>query len=288
MPDAVHTRTADLVDTTASERASAAAPRRRRLSRPAWVSRRTALILVLQLAILGGFLFAWETAIRRGMGSEVFFSRPSLIWDELLAYVTGPEIVTDSYATISETLLGFGLGAVLGVLVGLLVGRYSFFRSVSSPFLTALNALPRVALAPMFILWFGIGMESKIYLVASVVFFLVMVATESGIRTIDPDFLMMGRAIGSTERHMFVKIVLPASVPALFSGLKLGAVYALLAAIFGEMLAADHGWGRKIALGSQSFQPAAVFAVLVVVLVFALALNGLMSAIERRLLRWQS
>lgn len=261
--------------------------RTRRRRRAAWISRRTALVVLIQFLVLGSGLGLWELAVRRGWANEVFYSRPSVIWDQLVAYVTGPEIVIDSVTTIGETLLGFGLGAALGLPAGLLLGRYDFVRSVATPFFTALNALPRVALAPMFILWFGLGLESKIYLVASVVFFLVMVATEAGIRTIDPDFIMMGRAIGSTERDMFLKIVLPASVPALFSGLKLGAVYALLAAIFGEMLAADHGWGRKIALESQSFQPGSVFAVLVVVLAFALTLNSAMSALERRLLRWQ-
>lgn len=265
-------------------------PRRRRPARPRlpkWLSGRNMMVLAIQLIVFGGFLAFWETAIRRGWGTEVFYSTPSAIWDELVQYLSSSEIVKDSMTTISETLLGFGLGAVLGIPMGLMLGRYALFRAVSMPFLTALNSLPRVALAPMFILWFGIGPESKVYLVASVVFFIVMVATESGIRTIDPDFIMMGRAIGSTERGIFLKIVLPASVPALFSGLKLGAVYALLAAIFGEMLAADNGWGRKIALESQSFQPAAVFATLVVVVVFALLFNGLMSAAERWLLRWQ-
>ncbi|OYD69902.1 ABC transporter permease [Rhodococcus sp. OK302] len=251
------------------------------------LSRRNITILTIQLIVFGGFLAFWEIAVRAGWAREVFYSKPSAIWDQLVEYLSGSEIFLDSVTTISETLLGFGLGAVLGIPVGLLLGRYALFRSVSMPFLTALNSLPRVALAPMFILWFGIGPESKVYLVASVVFFIVMVATESGIRTIDPDFIMMGRAIGSTERGIFLNIVLPASVPSLFSGLKLGAVYALLAAIFGEMLAADNGWGRKIALDSQSFQPAGVFATLVVVVVFALIFNGLMSAAERWLLRWQ-
>ncbi|MGW4338544.1 ABC transporter permease [Rhodococcus koreensis] len=252
-----------------------------------WMSKRKIIVLPIQLVVLGGFLAFWELAIQRGWGNEVFYSKPSVIWDELVNYVSSSTIITDSVTTISETLIGFGLGSVLGIPVGLMLGRYMIFRAVSMPFLTALNALPRVALAPMFILWFGIGPESKVYLVASVVFFIVMVATESGIRTIDPDFIMMGRAIGSNERDIFIKIVLPASVPSLFSGLKLGAVYALLAAIFGEMLAADHGWGRKIALESQSFQPGAVFATLVVVVTFSLTFNSLMSAAERWLLRWQ-
>ncbi|RVW07800.1 ABC transporter permease [Prescottella agglutinans] len=262
---------------------------KRRQRHPArrWLSKRNIMVVAIQLVLFGGFLALWETAVRRGWGNETFYSKPSAIWDQLVTYLSSSEIVADSITTISETLLGFGLGAALGIPVGLLLGRYMTFRAVSMPFLTALNALPRVALAPMFILWFGIGPESKVYLVASVVFFIVMIATESGIRTIDPDFIMMGRAIGSTERGIFLSIVLPASVPSLFSGLKLGAVYALLAAILGEMLAADHGWGRKIALESQSFQPGAVFATLVVIVVFALMFNGLMSAVERWLLRWQ-
>ncbi|CAM3228833.1 ABC transporter permease [Nocardioides dubius] len=254
---------------------------------PRWVSGRRIAILAIQAALLAALLGLWELAVNKGWANVVFYSKPSLIWEQLRLYLTGPDILLDSRTTITETLLGFGLGVVIGVPLGLLLGRYGFFRAVVAPFFTAFNAMPRVALAPMFILWFGIGMSSKVYLIASIVFFLVMVATESGIRTIDPDFVMMGRAIGSSERDMFLKIILPGSIPAIFSGLRLGAVFALLGAVFAEMLAAESGWGRKIAMDSQSFQPGAVFAVLVVVMVFGLLLDGFMSAIERRLMRWQ-
>ena len=250
--------------------------------------RRKRLVAVaLQVAILVAFLVAWEVAVRQGAISELFVSRPTVVWTSLGAYVTGPDLLLDSWQTISETMVGFALGAVGGLVVGLMLGRFELFRWVAGPYLTALNALPRVALAPLFILWFGIGMSSKVYLVASVVFFIVMIATESGIRTVDPDLLMMGRAMGTSEHSIFLKIVLPASVPAVFSGLKLGAVYALLSAIFGEMLAGQAGWGQKIALYSQGFEPGSVFAVLIVVLAFALLLNALMSAGERWFLRWQ-
>lgn len=272
---------------TSQTSSAPAAPATQQRRRRSWLSRRRVAIIAIQIVVLAGLLGLWEYLVSSGRASVVFYSKPSLIWDQLTNYVTGPDFIVDSRTTISETMLGFALGAVIGVPLGLLLGRYGFFRAVAAPFFTAFNAMPRVALAPMFILWFGIGMDSKVYLIASVVFFLVMVATEAGIRTIDPDFLMMGRAIGSTERDMFVKIILPGSIPAIFSGLKLGIVFALLGAVFGEMLAAEHGWGRKIALDSQNFQVGAVFAVLVVVMVFALVVDALMTSVERRLMRWQ-
>jgi NitT/TauT family transport system permease protein len=250
-------------------------------------TRRATVIFCTQLLVGMLFLTVWQLVVDLGLIPVNFISTPVLVWKALTQYIASGELLVDSATTVTETMLGFVVGGVAGVVAGLFLGRFRFVSAVLTPFLTALNAMPRVALAPMFILWFGIGMESKVYLAVSVVFFIVLIATESGVRTVDPDFTTMGRAIGATERHAFMTIVLPASVPSVFAGLKLGAVYALLATIFGEMLSAQQGWGQKISLYSQSFRPEGVFAVLIVVVVFAVALNGIMAAAEKHLLRWQ-
>lgn len=250
--------------------------------------RKRIIITLAQLVVGVVFLLLWELAVDARLIPEFFVSKPSLIWSALVTYVSGPDLIKDSSATMLETLAGFGVGTVTGVMAGLALGRFATLRAIANPYLTALNALPRVALAPMFILWFGIGLSSKIYLAVSIVFFIVMIATEAGVRTVDPDFIMMGRAMGSGETQMFAKVIVPAAVPGIFGGLRLGAVYALLAAVFGEMLSAQQGWGQKISLYSQSFEPAGVFAVLCVVVIFAVAFNGIMALVEKRLLSWQT
>lgn len=186
-------------------------------------------IIGLQIAVGVAALALWQFVVTAGIVPVIFISTPVLVWEALVDYALSGELWSDSAVTIFETLVGFIVGSIAGILAGLLLGRYVTLSAVLGPYLTALNSMPRVALAPMFILWFGIGMESKIYLAISVVFFIVLVATESGVRTVDPDFVVMGKSIGASQRTIFRTIVLPASIPSVFAGLKLGAVYALLA-----------------------------------------------------------
>ena len=250
------------------------------------VSRRV-LVIGLQVVVGVVFLSLWQLAVSMHWISGFFVSKPSLIWTALKNYVTSADMWVDSKATISETFLGFLGGSASGLVAGLLLARFPLVRAILTPYLTALNALPRVALAPIFILWFGIGAKSKVYLSISIVFFIVMVATEAGIRTVEADYLMMGKSIGARERQIFMKIVLPGSIPGIFSGLRLGSVYSLLAVIMSEMLSAQHGWGEKVSFYSQSFDTSGLFAVLCVVVVFAVLFNGAVSRLERYLLRWQ-
>lgn len=153
--------------------------------------------------------------------------------------------------------------------------------------MTIFNALPRVALAPMFVLWFGIGMTSKVLLAFSLVFFIVVINTEAGVRSVDSDLSMMARVMGASERQRFMKVLMPGSIPSIFAGLRIGAIYSLLGVVVGEMIASKQGLGQQIMEYSYAFQPAGVFGVLFYLALIALSLNGLMSVIERRLMRWK-
>jgi len=138
----------------------------------------------------------------------------------------------------------------------------------------------------MFILWFGIGMTSKIVLSVSLVFFIVMIGTEAAVRSVDRDMLTTARLVGASERQNYMKVVLPASVPAIFASLRLGIVYSLLGVVVAEMLAAQYGLGQLITLYSNSFVPAGTLAIITILLMISLILNGIMALIERRLMRW--
>jgi NitT/TauT family transport system permease protein len=244
-------------------------------------------VAALRVALLAFLLLAWEGGSRAGVISEFLLSKPSSIFAFLNEYLQSGDFAADTYTTIFETLVGFAIGAVLGVIGGLLLARFPLLESVTRPFVAAIQSLPKVALAPMFILWFGLGSTSKIYLGAAVVFFIVLIATESGVRAVDEDFMTTTRALGATGRQLYLKVVLPSSIPAIFAGLRLGAVYALLSAIVGEMIAARDGWGLRITYYSQTFNSTGVLGILVVIGLFASALAAVMKTSERRLLRWQ-
>jgi NitT/TauT family transport system permease protein len=250
-------------------------------------ARRRALVYGLRLLAVVAILVGWELVVRWGLVPEFYVSRPYKVLAFLMSYVTGPNFIPDTLATIRETLTGFVLGAAFGILGGLLLGRFALLELVTRPFVAAIQSLPKVALAPMFILWFGLGSQSKIFLGAVVVFFIVLVSTEAGVRAVERDILMTTRALAATNRQLYLKVVLPGSLPGIFAGLRLGAVYALLAAIVGEMIAAREGWGLRITYYSQTFEAAGVFSILIVIGVFASLFGGALIYAERRLLRWQ-
>ncbi|MBF9235500.1 ABC transporter permease [Microvirga alba] len=245
------------------------------------------LVWTLRLGFLVALLAVWHYAVQWGYVPEFYISTPTKTALFLWKYIAGGEIFVDASYTIYETLMGFSIGSVAGIVSGLLLARFTTADRVLSPFLSGFNALPRVALAPLFILWFGIGTESKIVLAFSLVFFITLVNTNAGARATDSDIMMMARAMGATSRQTYLKVVLPYAIPSIFAGLRLAAVYALLGAVVGEMLAAQHGWGRQITYYSQTFEVAGVFGLLVVLATFSIGLNYLMVLAEQRLLRWK-
>ncbi len=260
----------------AAERAAAARQRRR-----------TAAVWACRAAVLVAFLGLWEWGVRAGRIDPFFFTQPSAVWSFLLQEFAAGDIWTHVVVTIRETVLGFAIGSAAGMVAGLLRVQYRFGAAVSDPFLTVLNVLPRVALAPMFIIWFGLGEASKVALAVSLVFFIMMINTEAGIRSLDRELFIAMRAMGATERQLFWKVMLPGAVPAIFSGLRLGAVYALLAVVVGEMIAARAGLGQRIAFFGASFRTEGVIGTILILAVIGLGLNAAVSLVERRLLRWR-
>lgn len=248
---------------------------------------RWALVLALQLLVFVVAIGGWSLAVSRGLLDEFYVSSPGLVWDALVAYVQTGDVWTHGWVTLRSTLLGFAIGSALGVFVGMVFARVPLLDQVFSPYLRAFNAMPRVALAPLFILWFGIGSASKVWFAVSLVFFIVLINTEAGIKSVDRELTTTARSMGATSQQVFVKIVLPGSVPTIFAGLRLGLVYSLLGVVFGEMLAASAGLGQQITSYAGRFQMSGVLATLVILAAISLLLNVVLAFAERRLLRWQ-
>ena len=254
------------------------AARRRRDSALVWLSRAAVLVL-----LLGG----WEWAVRSGRADAFFFAQPSTIWAFLVDEFAEGGIWLHIGVTLRETLLGFAIGAAAGIVAGIVRTQSAFVAGVTDPFMTILNVLPRVALAPMFIIWFGIGEMSKVALAISLVFFILMLNTEAGMKSLDREMIVTMRALGATSRQLFWKVMLPGAVPAIFGGLRLGVVYSLLAVVVGEMIAARAGLGQRIAFHSASFRTEGVLGTILVLAMIGLALNFLVARAEQWLLRWR-
>lgn len=238
---------------------------------------------------LGVFVAAtgcWELSVALGLVNPFWVSSPSRIWGALVAVSLSGDLLYHAWASFFESVVGFVVGAAVGILAGFVLARWPRLDEVLDPYLTALNSLPRVALAPLFILWFGIGSLSKIVVAFTLVVFILVLNTLAGARSVDPDLQVVARLLGASRRQLFVKVILPAAAPTIFAGLRLGLVYALLGAVVGEMLAATKGLGYLLTFYAGSFNVAGLMAMLLVLALLATALNEIMRALERRMLRW--
>jgi len=246
---------------------------------PMWLGRIIALL---------AFGAVWELTARLGLINPLFIGNPSGILAFFFKglFVT-QELVVHLLWTLAGTLAAFVLGSVTGILVGLLFVAYPKVEQFIDPIFAGLNALPRIALAPLFLLWFGLGITSKIALGFSLTFFIVLSSTVAGARSVNSDHLMLADTLGASSTQIFRRITLPSAVPTVFSGLRLGLIYALLGVIAGEIIAAQHGLGQSLTFLAGTFQINGVFAVLLLLALLGMSLTWIMTAVEARLLRWR-
>lgn len=233
-------------------------------------------------------LVIWTIAVERQWVESIYAATPAQTMSSLSALLSDDLFWADLAVTLREALAGWVLGATAGLFVGLLLGRWGHAQKVVGPYLTFANAIPKIALAPIVILWFGIGESSKVVLAALVVFFIVQVPTTSAVALTDPDLDTVATTLGAGEVQKFFKVYLPGILAAVFGALRLSAVYALLAVVFGEFLAARRGLGQRLVAATNQFNIDDAFALVIVLALLALAINGGVGLVERRLLRWRS
>ncbi|MEI4472316.1 ABC transporter permease [Frigidibacter sp. MR17.24] len=238
----------------------------------------------------GGFLVAfvaaWQIAAMYFI-SDFFIGRPDAIATKLWAWAVNGSLFYHASITSIEALAGFLLGSLVGMAAGVLMGRAQTLAEIVDPFLMMFYSLPKVALAPMFILWFGIGIDMKIYLTATIVFFLVFLNTYAGVRSVSREQVAILRLMGARERHILRKVVLPSAVTWVFNGLRLSVPYALIGAIVGELIASNKGLGYLLANASGQYDTSAMFAALIAIMVLALALNLAVKVVERKAMPWK-
>jgi NitT/TauT family transport system permease protein len=237
-----------------------------------------AAIVVARFALLAVLTATWEGAVRRGWLDPFYFSQPSAIAGQIVEWVRDGAIFRHVWVTLAETGLGFLTGASLGVVVGLLLAFSPAIAAVFEPFVVLLNALPRIVLAPLFVLWFGLGMLSKVVMAASLVFFVVLFATVAGIKQIDRIVLDNARVLGARPHHLVRHVYVPAALGWIFSSLR---------ASVGEYLGSSEGMGWLIYLEESMFRSTGVMAGLTVLLGVVAVIDASMVRLERRLAPWR-
>jgi NitT/TauT family transport system permease protein len=244
------------------------------------------MILLIQLGIVVTFLGVWQVA-SPALGLEFFLATPVAVLQSLWGLLKSGSMFYHAGITSLEALSGFMLGGSLGMAMGILLGRNRFMAQVLAPFLTAIYSLPKAALAPLFILWFGIGMDMKIFLAAAIVFFLVFLNTFHGVREVSPEQIAILRLMRAKERHLLTKVIIPSAIVWVFAGLRLSVPYALIGAILGEIIASNRGLGYLIAHAAGQFDTAGTFAALIAIMTLALVFNRAITLAERWLMPWR-
>lgn len=240
----------------------------------------------LPVLVFAVFLAVWQVMTMTGVLNPIMFPSPS---DIALAF---GELVTRAYfwhatqVTLLETLFGFAIGAVLGLIIGALTGTFRTFRTAFYPFVVAFQNTPRVALAPIFLTWFGFGITSKVVMAAVICFFPVVINTVAGIAGVDDNAKILFRSLGASKLQTFFRLTLPGASAMAFAGIKTALTLALLGAIVGEFVGASEGLGVLIKELNFQLEVAKGFAVVIFLAVIGLVLYGLIELIEKRLITW--
>lgn len=240
-----------------------------------------------QVAVLVVIVGAWQAFSQRGWVDPFFFSMPSAVAVRIAQWFSGGSIYRHLWTTALETVLAFGAGASLGVLFGFAFARIPLLSGLFDPYLKIANALPRIVLAPIFTIWFGLGVLSKVAFGVTLVFFIVFFNTYQGILEVDANLLNNTRMLGATERDLVRHVLFPSALVWILSSLHTSVGLALVGAVVGEYLGSSRGLGYVIAQAEGTFDTTGVFAGMVVLAVFTLLIDLAVTGIERRLLAWK-
>lgn len=243
--------------------------------------------LFLYRLIFGAVLLvSWELSSGR-LIDPFWVSSPSKVFLYLYEVFADGSIYGHLAITLYETFTGFFIGSIFGIGLGFVLGRREVLAQVLDPYVVAFNGIPRIALAPLFIIWFGIGPTSKVILVVSVVFFLTFFNTYAGVKGVDAELKNILRIMGASERQILLKITLPAIVPWITTGLKVALPYAIVAAVVGEFIAASKGLGYLINYNTSLFSTTGALGGILILALVVVVCNEAITRTEAYLLRWR-
>jgi NitT/TauT family transport system permease protein len=238
-----------------------------------------------RVALTGGFVFLWWLVSGRWV-DDFWISSPAKVVEYLYDGFRDGPLVHHTVVTMSEVVYGFVPGLIFGLLVGIVLAELPLLARILDPLLLAVNGIPRVALGPLLIVWFGIGMTSKVVLVFSLVFFVVFFNTFAGINNVDQSFVRIGRAMGATRAQLFSRVILPASMPWIFAGVKIAIPYALVGALVGEFIASNEGLGYLVQYSANLYNANASIALIIYLALLTMVLNELANLLFKKM--WHS
>jgi len=243
--------------------------------------------VLLALGAMLAFLILWEILPAIGLANPFFTSSPSRIL-AAAGWLFAHGFWNDLLVSLKEFVAGIGLAILFSIPLGLLLGWYRRLNAMFEPFVTMFNAMPRVALIPLIILWLGIGTQSKVAAVFLGAFFPLMINMMAGVKTVDETLLKCARSFGATDRQIFTTLALPTCAPFLVAGMRLALGRGLVGVVVGEMLASTAGVGHMMTLASASFQTDKMFVGLVLLAGFGYFLTDLLKRLEQRFAFWHS
>jgi NitT/TauT family transport system permease protein len=251
------------------------------------MKRRTIARIGLALLSLIAFLALWQGVIWLGDYPSFFLPPPQAVAKRLWELAADGSLWLHTGVTLREVLAGLGLGALVATLLGYGLAHSPLAERLLTPFIVASQSIPVVAVAPLLVIWFGTGLLSKTLVCALTVFFPILINTVVGVRSVEGDLRDLTRSLEATRWQTIRLLELPAALPVLLGGLKVGATLAVIGAIVGEFVASNRGLGYLLKQGQQLYDTALVFVGIGALMVLAQALYGAVALVERRLLRWR-
>lgn len=260
--------------------ATAKGPQARRKPR---AGRNTLRILAGQALLLTCIFLAWELAVRAQWLPVYSYGQPSGVWREFVARLASGRLLLDTWVTAEEAIIGFLIGSVFGSAAGLLLWLSPTAAAILRPLMVALNGLPKIALAPLIIVWFGVGIESKIAVAAAITFIVALLTSYTGSQEVDQDYVRMLRALGAKRLQIFRMVIVPGSLPWIASAFRLNIGFAMIGAVVGEYISAEKGLGYLVYYAGTLYNLNGVWVGIFALMALALVLDAIVGWIERRL-----
>ena len=238
-----------------------------------------------RVGIAVGTVLVWELLARVKIIDPLMWSMPSLIWGEFTRTLLDGELFTDAKFTFTATIAGFVIGTVMGSAIGLSLWWSTWYAKVAEPFLIVFEGMPKLALAPIVVLVLGLGIESKIGMAVALTVVISALTTSAGMRAVDRDLVRLVFALGATRRQVFSKVILPGTLPAMLSAMRINIGLALAGDIVGELIGSKHGLGRSIEYAGSTYNIALIWSGIFTLSLLSIVLYIVTSWLESSLLR---